>query len=121
MTTQTGLAENAAGALCYVLGWVTGLVFLLIDKRPFVQFHARQSIVVFGALHIIHIILGRVFGFGFFFGGFGAWSFGLLLFELIGLLSLILWIVLMIKAFQGDRFRVPIAADAADSLFGKAA
>lgn len=49
-TTQssTGLDENVAGLLCYVLGWVTGLIFFLIDKRPYVRFHAAQSIVVFG-------------------------------------------------------------------------
>ena len=50
---ESGLTENVAGLLCYVLGWITGLVFFLIDKRPFVRFHAAQSIVTFGALHVI--------------------------------------------------------------------
>ena len=59
--TETGLSENVAGLLCYVLGWVTGLIFLLIDKRPFVRFHAAQSLVTFGALHIISIILVMAF------------------------------------------------------------
>ena len=49
--SQTGLSENVAGLLCYILGWITGLIFLLIDKRPFVRFHAAQSIVVFLGLH----------------------------------------------------------------------
>jgi uncharacterized membrane protein len=120
-TQQTGMAENVAGLLSYVLGWVTGLIFFLIDKRPYVRFHAAQSIVVFGGLHIIQIILGRIFGFGFLFGGLGAISFGFLLFQLISLVSLILWILLMVKAYQGDRFRIPIAADIADRLFGKTA
>ena len=44
-----GLQENVAGLLCYLLGWLTGIIFLLIDKRPFVRFHAAQSIVVFGS------------------------------------------------------------------------
>jgi hypothetical protein len=35
-----GIAENVAGLLCYLVGWVTGIIFLLIDKRPFVKFHA---------------------------------------------------------------------------------
>ena len=118
---QTGMTENVAGLLCYVLGWVTGLIFFLIDKRPYVRFHAAQSIVVFGGLHIIQIILGQIFGFRFLFRGFGGFSFGYLLFQLIGLLSLVLWILLMVKAYQGDRFRVPFAADIADRLFGKAA
>ncbi len=113
---HSGLSENVAGLLCYVLGWVTGVVFFLIDKRPYVRFHAAQSIVVFGGLHILRVVLGMAFGIGFGFGAWGAFSFGLLVFELIGLLSLVLWILLMIKAYQGERFRVPIAADIADSF-----
>ncbi len=112
------MTENVSGLLCYVLGWVTGLIFFLVDKRPYVRFHAAQSIVVFGGLHIIQIIL---FGFGFLFGRVGAFSFGYLLSQLIGLLSLVLWILLMVKAYQGHRFRLPVAADIADRLFGKAA
>lgn len=56
--TQTGMKENVAGLLCYVLGWVTGLIFFFIDKRSIVQFHAKQSIVLFGGLHLIGIVLG---------------------------------------------------------------
>src|SRR5579871_6403607 len=58
--SESGLQENVAALLCYVLGWITGLIFLLIDKRPTVRFHAAQSIVVFGALQIAYIILARV-------------------------------------------------------------
>ena len=43
------MAEKIAGLLCYVLGWLTGLIFFFIDKRPFVRFHAAQSIVVLAA------------------------------------------------------------------------
>src|SRR6202795_1917254 len=68
-----GLAENVAGLLCYVLGWVTGIIFILIDKRPFVRFHAAQSIVVFGALTVIRIGLGIVMSIGGFVG-FGLWA-----------------------------------------------
>jgi uncharacterized membrane protein len=118
-TQQTGMAENIAGLLCYVLGWLTGIIFLLIDKRPFVRFHAAQSIVVFGGLTIIRIILGTAFGIGSLFGGFGSWSLGFLLFEIVNLVMLVLWILLMIKAYQGERYRVPFAADKADSMFGK--
>ena len=42
--------RGGCGLLCYVLGWVTGLIFFFIDKRPFVRFQAAQSIVVFGGL-----------------------------------------------------------------------
>ncbi len=121
-STQSGLSENVAGLLCYVLGWITGLVFFLIDKRPYVRFHAAQSLVVFGGLHILRIVLAMVFGIGWWFGGGMGWtgfSFGWLLFSLIGLVTLILWIVLMVKAYQGERFKVPIAGDFAESFAGK--
>lgn len=117
---SSGLSENAAGGLCYVLGWVTGLIFLIIDKRPSVQFHARQSIVVFGGLHILTILMGVFFGLSLMAGGWMAVSPGFILFHLIQLVTLILWILCMIKGFQGERFRVPVAADLADKLFGKA-
>lgn len=104
-----GLQENIAGLLCYVLGLITGVLFLLIDKRPFVKFHAAQSIAVFGGLFIIRLALGFMHGI---FGGL----IGLGLYGLIGIVTLILWILLMIKAYQHEMFRVPIAADIADSL-----
>lgn len=117
--TQTGMKENVAGLLCYVFGWVTGLIFFFIDKRSFVQFHAKQSIVLFGGLHLIGIALGLVFGLSLVTGGRTGFSFGFALYHLLQLVSLILWIVCMIKAFQGERFRVPVAADLADKFFGK--
>jgi len=109
----SGMSENVAGLLCYVLGWVTGLIFYFIDKRPFVRFHAAQSIVVFGGLTIIRIVCGMLFltGTGF--------HMGLGLLWLVSLVGFILWILLMVKAYQGDKFRVPIAADLADQIFGK--
>jgi uncharacterized membrane protein len=118
-STNTGLQENVAGLLCYLLGWITGLIFLLIDKRPFVQFHAKQSIVVFGALNILHFVVGMIFGVSLLAGGWGAASFGLLLSRCISLVTFVLWIVLMIKAYQGQKFRLPVAADVAESILGK--
>ena len=120
--SQSGLQENVAGFLCYLVGWITGIIFLLIDKRPSVRFHAAQSIVVFGGLHILRIVLGMIFGVGWFFRGatgMMGFSLGLGLISLIGLVSLVLWILLMIKAYQGEKFRIPFAADIADSLVGK--
>src|SRR5579862_5864521 len=114
------MAENIAGLLCYALGWVTGLIFFLIDKRPFVRFHAAQSIVVFGGLHIINIGIGIIFGAGaMMMGGFGAFGMGAALYGLISLLAFILWILLMVKAYQHEKFELPIAADIAKSFAGK--
>jgi uncharacterized membrane protein len=114
--THSGLPENLASLLSYVLGWLTGLIFLLIDKRPFVRFHAAQSVVVFLGFYILRAVLGVIFGFGWWYGGFGFSSLGALLLDLISLLGLALWIVLMIKAYQGVRFKLPVAGDIAESL-----
>lgn len=111
----SGLQENVAGCLCYALGWLTGIIFLLIDKRPFVRFHAAQSIVVFGALNILRFAL--LFGF---FGGryYGVFSFLGLLSWLVSLATLIAWLMLMIFAYQGKRYEVPVAAGIAKSIAG---
>jgi uncharacterized membrane protein len=110
-----GLAENVAGLLCYILGRLTGIIFLLIDKRPFVKFHAAQSIVVFGGLTVLRIALGVMFSFG------GLFTFGLggILFLLLGLVGVVLWILLMVKAYQHELFKVPIAAGIAEGIAGK--
>jgi uncharacterized membrane protein len=112
---SSGLHENIAATLSYVLGWVTGIVFLLIDKRPFVRFHAAQSIVVFGALFIIRVVLGLGFLGSGSYGMFGLWS---LISFAISVLALVLWVVLMVKAYQGKRFEVPGAAGIAKNIAG---
>lgn len=101
--TSTGLSPNVAGALCYLLGWVTGLIFFIIEKEnQFVRFHAMQSIIVFGALTVAYIILLVI--------PFIGWILDIFL----SILGFILWIVLMIKASQGQKFKLPIAGDFAE-------
>lgn len=116
----TGLEENVAGLLCYVLGWITGLVFFLVDKRPFVRFHAAQSMVTFGAMHVLSIVLGFAFGIGAFLGGGAGFGIGILLIWLINLLCLVAWVLCMIKAYQKERFKLPIVGDIAENIAGKA-
>jgi uncharacterized membrane protein len=118
-SAESGMSENVAAFLCYLVGWITGIIFFLIDKRPFVRFHAAQSIVVFGGLHIINMIIAMVFGAGFMMmGGFGTFGLGAALYSLIGLAAFILWILLMVKAYQHQKFEVPIAAGIAKSFAG---
>jgi uncharacterized membrane protein len=105
--TATGLEENVAGLLCYVLGWITGIVFLLLEpNNKFVRFHAIQSIIVFGALSVASIVISAVF----------FWISPLMtgLNAVIGLLGLALWIVLMVKAYQGTKFKIIWAGDVAE-------
>jgi uncharacterized membrane protein len=111
----TGLSENVAAMLSYVLGWLTGIIFLVIDKRPFVRFHAAQSIVVFGALTILRILFTFFFLGGYSFGLFWLWT---MLSLLLTLAFFLAWILLMVMAYQGKMFEVPIAAGIAKSIAG---
>lgn len=108
--SSTGLDENVAGLLCYVLGWIGGLVFILIEpENKFVRFHAMQSIIVFGALNVIWIPLQFIPFLAVFIG----W--------LLGALGFVLWIVLMVKAYQGEMYKLPVAGDLAEKWLGKLA
>ena len=107
--TSIGLTENVAGLLCYVLGWISGLVFLLIEQdNKFVRFHAVQSIVTFGSITIVSIalsIMGLIPFLGVIFN-IANW--------ILGLLAFVFWIVLMVKAVQGTKYRLPWAGDFAE-------
>ena len=126
---QSGMSENTAACLSYVLGWLTGIIFFLIDKRPYVRFHAAQSMVTFGGLTIIRIVLGMMFGMGFLIGGYGHMGYaglgslglGIALFVILGLLTFVLWIFCMIKAASGSRFVLPIAGPIAQNIAGSQA
>jgi uncharacterized membrane protein len=107
--TSLGMEPNLAGLLCYVLGWITGLIFLILEnKNKFVRFHAIQSIVTFGAITVVCIVLGIFSLIPFL--GILFW----LINWLISLLAFVLWIVLMVKAYQGERFKLPVAGDIAE-------
>jgi uncharacterized membrane protein len=120
-TAAGQMDEKVAGLLCYVLGWITGIIFYIIDKRSFVRFHAAQSVVVFGGIAILYIVLGMFVSASLFAGGVagaGSFSIGFLLYPILGLVGFVLWVLLMIKAYSGQKFRVPIAADLAEKIFG---
>ncbi len=98
-STGTGLQENVAGLLCYILGWITGIIFLILEKdNKFVRFHAWQSVIVFGVLTILSVALGFVPVLG--------W--------IIWAISFIAWVVLMFKAYKGEKYKVPVAGDIAE-------
>jgi uncharacterized membrane protein len=101
--TSTGLDQNVAGLLCYLFGWVTGIIFLILEKdNKLVRFHAIQSIIVFGFFTVAGGVLGWIPIIGDFFSA------------AIGIIAFVVWIVLMVKASQGDKYKVFLAGDIAD-------
>jgi uncharacterized membrane protein len=109
MTDQTdrtamGADPNVAGALCYALGWITGVAFLLTESRNgFVRFHAWQSTIVFGTLSVAWFLCLSI--------PFVGWLISLMI---LPPLSAVLWLLLMFKAYQGERFKLPLAGDIAE-------
>ena len=102
-TTDTGIKPNIAALLAYFLWFISGLVFLLIEKKnKFVRFHAMQSIVAFGSLFVVLWVLGMLPVVG------GLLS-GVLYIFWVGL-----WVVLMVKAYQGEKFKLPWAGEIAE-------
>ena len=106
--SSTGLSANVAGLLCYVLGWVTGIVFIVLEKKStFVKFHAWQSIMTFGVLTVAYIILRWI--------PFIGWILSILIYILMA----ILWIILIIEAGTGKMWKVPGAGDWAEKQASK--
>ena len=108
--TSTGLQENVAGLLCYLGWWITGIIFLILEKdNKNIKYHAWQSIFAFGGITVILIILDII--------GFIIWPF-FIIYYIVWLIGVILWIVSMVKAYQGQTFKLPIAGDIAAKQAG---
>jgi len=98
--TVLGVTENLEALFCYALGWISGLVFLLLEKEnEFVRFHALQSLATFLGLLIVSIVIGFIP------------VLGILVNVLLWPIGVVLWIVLMIKAYKGERFKLPVVGD----------
>ena len=118
-----GMEENIAGLLCYLFGWISGLIFLLIDKRPFVKFHGGQaiafniSIIPFWILYLIanFIFLGLATAVHLPFLGLLGW----VLAPVIGILVFGTWIFLMYKAYQHEKFKLPIIGNIVEKMIGQ--
>src|SRR4030042_6870725 len=101
--TSTGMQANLEALLCYLLGFVTGIIFYIVEKEnKFVRFHAMQSIITFGFLFVLGIILTIIP------------VLGIILSPILWILQLILWIILMIKSYQGEKITLPVAGDIAE-------
>ncbi len=103
--TSLGLNQNITALLCYLVGWISGLIIILLEKdNQFVRFHAMQSILVFGGLTLLSILIG------------GMLLFFIFLIPLLNLVGIVLWILLMIKAYQGELFKLPLIGEQAEKL-----
>jgi uncharacterized membrane protein len=103
--SSTGLDTNLAAALSYLAGFLTGIVFLIVEKNSrFVRFHAMQSTLVFLAATAVWVVLGIIPGIG-----------TLLSIMVLTPVSVAVWLVLMYQAFQGKRFKLPYFGDLAES------
>lgn len=107
LKTGTGLKKETAGALAYVLGPITGVLFFILEKDPFVKFHAMQSIVVFVGLFALQWMLGITIILAIFV-------------PLVGVISFVLWLMCIYKAWQGEEWEVPFIGKFARTLLKKA-
>lgn len=109
--TSMGMEPNLAATLSYLCGWITGLIFFLLEKEnKYVRFHAMQSLVFFGGLTVISIAISI-------FGMLPIPLTGLLSFAvnmLVGIGGFVAWIVCMLKAYQGQKFSLPVAGEIAE-------
>lgn len=125
--TGMGLDENVAGALTYLVGFVTGMVFYALEKEnAFVRFHAAQSMATFGlvlvgmiGLVVVGTLVSVLFTAGST-GGFLVGTIVTLALTLVGFVlvagSFGLWLYLVVRAYQGKTPRIPVAAGIADRL-----
>ena len=107
--TSIGLDEKWVGLFCYVLGWISGLVFFLIEKESkLVKFHALQSLLFFGGIFVASFILGMIPLLG--------WLVGFLL----AIAGFVFWIIGMIKGYHREKFKFPIVGDIAEKqIYGE--
>ena len=117
--TSEGMQENIAGLLCYLFGWISGLIFLLIDKRPFVKFHGAQSIALNISFFVIWIafwILTALLGFITAMLHFPVGFLMAFLFPVVILGFFVIAIYCMYKAYQGEKFKLPIIGNLVEGM-----
>lgn len=115
---QSGLSDNAAGAIAY-LTFIPAIIFLIVEpynKSANVRFHAWQSILLSVTAVIIDVVLASVLGILLFLIPF---FLHMLLWRLIGLAWLIVWLVCVINAAQGKRFKLPFIGGFAEQQANK--
>jgi uncharacterized membrane protein len=115
--SASGLSDNAAGALAY-LTFIPAIFFLVAEpynRNSYVRFHAWQSILLFVAAIAVDLVLGFAMVLAFMFSPFlhlAAW-------RVIELFWLAVWLVCMVSAWQGKRFKLPVIGILAEQQANK--
>ena len=105
--TSSGMQPNFAAMLSYVLGLITGLIFFLTEKEnQFVRFHAMQSICFSVAMFVVVFVVSIVPVIGAVIG------------LLLNLATIVVWVICMVQAYQGQWFRLPVIGDVAAKQAG---
>jgi uncharacterized membrane protein len=123
--SSTNLKPNTAGLLCYLGVWVTGIIFLIIErKNKVVRFHAMQSLITFGILHIIIAIADAVRSWTPWWWGWPGgnwllqphWIAASIVFGVFMAIGVILWIVLMYQTYHGRVLKLSLFGELAQKL-----
>ena len=106
--TSLGLDENVEALLSYLLGWLTGIIFLAIEKNSkFVRFHAMQSTLTFLGFTVLSFLFFLIPFVGFLLG------------LIVQITAIVVWIMCMLKAYQGEKFKLPITGDLSERLLNE--
>ena len=116
LTSSTGLAPRVAAPLAYAGWWITGFVIWFIERRDaYVRFHAAQAVTTFGLIAVLigAFCLLAVASLSFLPSAFGPFIWAAALTWVGGL---VLWVLSMWKAANGEPWRIPVAAELADRI-----
>jgi uncharacterized membrane protein len=118
-SSSTGLDTRLASVLCYSVWWITGLLFLVLERQHRgVRFHAAQSLVLFGALSLLLVGLGAFSAFALVVSN-QAYQAVRALADGVWIGSAVIWLVLVVRVWRGETWRVPLVAALADGIVAK--
>jgi len=116
VSSSTNLDPRVASLLCYLFGWISGLIFFLIEKEDHgVRFHALQSIFFNIGVSIVYIALSILIGIFAAVPGINLLLIIVpLLYFILSIVFLVVWVMLMVRAYQGEEWKLPIIGDIAE-------
>jgi uncharacterized membrane protein len=117
--SSTGLSPRVAAPLAYLGWWVTGAIIWFVERHDrHVRFHAAQAVTAFGLVAVLVALFGALALASLSFMP-DAFAFFLWAAVVVWVAGMLLWIVAMWRAANGDAFRIPLAAGLADRLVAR--